>query len=117
MQGADFARLLIRATKCQRLDMAPQRRIGRQPQHPIDPVLSAPVEDFRAGVVRIGAQQDLDPRPEGADGANETAQEGADLMAARPLAGAQQGGNKTPFAIEHDDRLEAVIVVEGVEQA
>jgi hypothetical protein len=47
--------------------MAPQRRIGSQPQHPIDPVLSAPVEDLRAGVVRIGAQQDLDPRPEGAD--------------------------------------------------
>src|SRR5438552_17814719 len=43
----------------QRLDMALQRRIGGQPQHPIDPVVSAPVEDFRAGVVRIGAQQDL----------------------------------------------------------
>jgi len=67
--------------------------------------------------VRIGAQQDLDPRPEGADGANETAQEGADLMAARPLARAQQRGDKTPLAIEHDDRLEAVIVMEGVEQA
>src|SRR3984893_13626567 len=59
----------------QRLDMAAQRRIGSQPQQPIDPAFSAPVEDFRAAVVRIGAQQDLDPRPEGADGANETAQE------------------------------------------
>src|SRR5438874_6262615 len=49
----------------QRLDMAPQRRIGSQPQHPIDPVLSAPVEDFRAGVVRIGAQQSLPRRRPG----------------------------------------------------
>src|SRR5438270_7348820 len=101
----------------QRLDMAPQRCIGRQPQHPIDPVLSAPIEDLRAGVVRIGAQQDLDPRPEGADGADEAAQEGADLMATRPLARAQQRGDETPLAIEHDDRLEAVIVMESVEQA
>src|ERR1700674_174801 len=101
----------------QRLDMAAQRRIGSQPQQPIDPVFSAPVEDFRAGVVRIGAQQNLDPRPEGADGANETAQEGADLVAAWPLARAQQRGDETPLAIKHDDRLEAVIVMKGVEQA
>jgi len=34
-------------------------------------------------------------------------------LAARPLARAQQGGDKTPFAIEHDDRLEAVIAAMG----
>ena len=97
--------------------MALQRRIGGQPQHPIDPVVSAPVEDFRAGVVRIGAQQDLDPGPMGAQGADEATQKGADLMPARPLARAQQRGDKTPLPIEHDNRLEAVIIVEGVEQA
>ena len=63
------------------------------------------------------AQQDLDPRPEGADGADEAAQEGADLVAAWPLARAQQRGDETPLAIKHDDRLEAVIVMKGVEQA
>jgi hypothetical protein len=68
-------------------------------------------------VVRIGTQQDLDPRPEGADGANQAAQKGADLTAARPLARAQQRGDETALAIEHDDRLEAVIVMEGIEQA
>ena len=62
-------------------------------------------------------QQDLDPRPEGADGADEAAQEGADLLAARPLARAQQRSDKTSLAIKHDDRLEPVIVMEGVEQA
>jgi hypothetical protein len=38
-------------------------------------------------------------------------------MAGRPLARAQQRGDETPLTIEHDDRLEAVIVMEGVEQA
>src|SRR5438094_10013738 len=33
-----------------------------------------------AGVVRIGAQQDLDPGPMGAQGADEATQKGADLM-------------------------------------
>ena len=36
---------------------------------------------------------------------------------ARPLAGPQQRGDKTALAVEHDDRLEAVIVMVGVEQA
>ena len=67
--------------------------------------------------MRIGAQQDLDPRPEAAEGADEAAQEGADLMAAWPFARAQQRGDETPLAIKHDDRLEAVIVMKGVEQA
>lgn len=79
--------------------MAPRRRIGRQPEHPIDPVPSAPVEDSRAGVGKIDARQDLDPRaevPKGADCADEAAQEGADLAAAQPLTRAQQRGDETP---------------------
>jgi hypothetical protein len=65
----------------------------------------------------VGAQQDLDPGPNRADRADEAAQDGADLMPARPLAGPQQCGDKAALAIEHDNRLEAVIVVIGVEQA
>src|SRR5947207_7272408 len=80
----------------QRLDMALQRRIGGQPQHPIDPVVSAPVEDFRAGVVRIGAQQDLDPGPMGAQGADEATQKGADLMPAGRLPGRNSAVTKRP---------------------
>ena len=70
----------------QRRDMAAQRRIGGQAEHPIDPVVAAPVEDFRAGIMAVGAQQDLDLGPQGADGADQAAQKGADLMPARPLA-------------------------------
>ena len=51
--------------------------------------------------MKIGAQQDLDPKPIGPQGADEAAQKGADLMLAR----AQQGGDKTPLPIEHDNRL------------
>ncbi len=52
-----------------------------------------------------------------ADGAHQPAQEGAGLPPARPLGGAQHGGDRAPLAVEHHDRLEAVRVVVGVEQS
>jgi hypothetical protein len=65
----------------------------------------------------VGAQQDLDPGPQRADGADQAAHKGADLLPARPLARAQQRGDEAALAIKHDDRLKAVIVGECVEQA
>jgi len=35
---------------------------------------------------------------------------------ARPLGGPQHGGQRAALAVEHHDRLEAVIVMVGVEQ-
>jgi hypothetical protein len=61
----------------------------------------------------VSAQQDLDLGPQGADGADQTAHKGADLLPARPLAGPQQGRDETPLAVEHHDRLETVIVMKG----
>jgi hypothetical protein len=95
----------------QRLDMAAQRRVGGEAEHPIDPVGTTPFEHFRSGIVAVGAQQDLDLRPVRPNGTDETAQEGADLTPARPLARAQQRGDETALAVKDDDRLEAVIVV------
>jgi hypothetical protein len=46
--------------------------------------------------VAVGAQQDLDLRPVRPNGTDETAQEGADLTPARPLARAQQRGDERP---------------------
>src|SRR5690242_12718569 len=66
------------------LDMAPQRHIRGEAQHPIHLVLAAPIEDFRAGVMAVRAQQDLDLGPMGADRADEAAQKGADLVPAWP---------------------------------
>jgi hypothetical protein len=93
-----------------------QRAVGSQAQHPIHRVHPAPIEHFRGGVVAVGTQQDLDFGPSRADGADEPAQEGADLAPTRTLAGAQQRGHEAAFAVEHSNRLEPVIVVEGIEQ-
>ena len=64
----------------------------------------------------VGADQDLDARPVVADGAHQPAQAGADLGAGGAAGRAQQGGDGPALAIEHHDRLEAVVVVVGVEQ-
>ena len=52
-----------------------------------------------------------------ADRPHQAAQKRPDLDALRPLRRTQDGGNEAALAIEDDDRLEAVVVVRGVEQA
>ena len=64
----------------------------------------------------IGAQQDLRVGPGGADGPEQPAQEGADLRPLRALGGPQYGRDDAPFTVEHDDGLEPVFVVVGIEQ-
>jgi hypothetical protein len=51
------------------------------------------------------------------DRPDQAAQQGPDLPAVRPLGRAQQRRDEAALAVEHDDRLEAVAVVVGVEQA
>ena len=53
----------------------------------------------------------------GPDGADEAAHKATNLHPARPPARSQQRGHETPLAVEHNDRLEAVIVIVGIEQA
>ena len=48
---------------------------------------------------------------------NESAQEGADFRALGPFGGPQDGGDDTTLTVEHDDGLEPVFVVVGIEQA
>src|ERR1700719_2414579 len=48
--------------------------------------------------------------------AQQTPQEGLDLLAARPLGGTKHGGDEAALAVNHDDRLKSVFVVVGVEQ-
>ena len=63
--------------------------IGGPAEDPIHPVLPAPVEHFRASIMAVDAQQDLDLWPMVAQGADQTAHKAADLDPARPLAGPQ----------------------------
>ena len=53
----------------------------------------------------------------GADGADEATHKAANLHPARPLAGPQQRGDETAFSVKDDDRLKAITVIVGVEQA
>jgi hypothetical protein len=66
--------------------------------------------------VAVGPQQDFRIRPVGPDGPHQAAQEGPDLGALWPLGRTQHGGDQPTLAIEHDNRLEAVVVIVGIEQ-
>lgn len=44
-------------------------------------------------------------------------QESPDLLAAGPFGRAQDGGDEPILAIEHDDGLESIFVVMGIEQS
>ena len=52
----------------------------------------------------------------GSDRAQQPAEEGFDLLAARPLGGTKHGSDEAALAVEHDDGLKAVFVVMRVEQ-
>jgi hypothetical protein len=56
-------------------------------------------------------------RPVGTDRADQAPEKGADLDTLWPLRRAQDGGDEAAVGVEDDDRLEAVVVVVGVEQA
>ena len=96
--------------------MAAQRRGGGDAEDEVQPLGAAEVEHLRRAVVAVGADQDLHPRPVAADLAHQPAQKGAGLGAPRPAGRAQHGGHRPALAVEHHDRLEAVLVVVGVEE-
>ena len=81
-----------------------------------EPLGSAEIEHLRRAVVAVGADQDLHPGPVAADLAHQPAQKGAGLGTTRPAGRAQHGGHRPALAVEHHDRLEAILVVVGVEE-
>src|SRR4051794_17244433 len=76
MWGGDGAR---HRAGFQALDMTAQGRGRRDAEDEVDPAGATPVEDLRAAIVAVGAQQDLRRRPVGPDGPEQPAQEGADF--------------------------------------
>jgi hypothetical protein len=90
--------------------------VGATPQDIIETVGSTPIEDFGTAIMAIGAQQHLGAGPVGPDRPQQAAQQGADLLATRPLGGAKHSGDEAAFAVEHDNRLETVFVVMRIEQ-
>src|ERR1039458_8786028 len=97
-------------------DVALQCRGWRHAEDVIEAVGATKVENLGAAIMTVGAQHDFGPRPVGADGAQQAAQDGHDLLAAWPFGRTQHGGDETARAVEHDDRLKAVFIVMRVEQ-
>src|SRR4249919_2261975 len=74
-------------------DMPAERAVGGEAEDVVETVRLAPIEDLRAGVMAVGAKEDLHLRPVGSDRADEAAQKRPDLDALRPFRRAQQGGD------------------------
>src|SRR6202050_2344596 len=92
-------------------DVASQCRGRRHAEDVIEPIDATKVENLGAAIITFGAQHDSGPRPVRADGAQQPAQDGHDLLAAWPFGGTQHGGDETARSVEHDDRLKAVFFV------
>ena len=122
LEAADlaFARIGLEARRGAFLetgDMPPDRAVGGEAEHVVEAVRLAPVHDVRAGVMAVGTNEDRDLGPMAADRPHQATQKRPDLDALRPLRRAQEGGDEATLGIEDDNRLEAVFVVVGVEQA
>src|SRR5277367_5910036 len=96
--------------------MAAQRRGRRDTKNEVETGFSAPIDDLGTTIMAVGAQQDLRPRPVAADRPQKPAQESADFAAVRSFGRPQHGRDKAAVTIEDDNRLEAILVVMGIEQ-
>src|SRR3954454_1481726 len=105
-----------RGAPLQRFDVTAQRGRRGDTKDEVQALGAAEVEHLRRAVVAVRADQDLDPWPMATDGAHQPAEKAASLPSARPLRGAQHGGDRAPLAVEYHDRLETVLVVVSVEQ-
>ena len=96
--------------------MTAQGRGRRDAEDVIEAVDATPVENRGAAIMAVGAQKDLGVGPTGSDRAQKPAQEGLDLLAARPFGGTKHSRDEAALAVEHHDGLKSVFVVVGVEQ-
>ena len=90
---------------------------GCHAEDEVDIVGAAPVDDLWTAIVAVGPDQDPGVRPIGPDRPYQAAQVSADLDAIGPLARSQDRTDEPTRAIEHHDRLEAVLVMVGIEEA
>ena len=79
-------------------------------------VRAAEVDRLRRAIMAVATQQDFGLGPMAANGAQQAAQQGPDLLAAGPSGGTQNGGDEAAGAVEDDDRLKAVFVIVRIEQ-
>ena len=96
--------------------MTAQRRGRGDAEDEVEAVRPAEVDDLGAAIMAVGANENVRGRPVGPDRPEHTPKELAYFHAAGTLGRAQHCGHEPSVAVEHDDRLEAVFVVMGVEQ-
>jgi hypothetical protein len=96
--------------------MATQGRCRRDAEDVIEAVGATKIENLGSAIMAVGAQQDFGVEPARADCAQQSAQKGFDLFAARPLGRTKERSDEPASTVKHDDGLEAVLVVMGVEQ-
>jgi hypothetical protein len=82
----------------------------------IDAVGAAEAQHFGRAIMAVDAQQDLDPRPMAANARDHAAPQRHDLAPVRRSRRVQHGTHQATVAIEHHDRLEAVLILIGTEQ-
>ena len=80
----------------QALDMPAQRRGRRDAEDIVEPVGATEVENLGGAIVAVAAHQNLGPGPVGANGAQQAAQKGLDLLAAGAFAGRSTAVMKRP---------------------
>jgi len=97
--------------------VAAQRAVGGDAEDEIETLGVAEIQHFGRAVVAVSAEQDVHARPVSPNGADQAAQKAARLAPGGAAGGAQQGGHGAPLAVEDDDRLEAIFIIVGVEQA
>ena len=100
--------------KC--LNMAPQGLCWRNAKDEIHPRRTAKIQHLWCAIVAVRAEQDINPWPMAADLLDQTPQKATQLNTRRAFGRAQHGRNRPARRIKHDNRLEAVIIVIGIEQ-
>ena len=96
--------------------MPSQRRGRRHAEDEVETVGAAEVDRLRRAIMAVATQQDFGLGPMAANGAQQAAQQGPDLLAAGPSRIRQNGGDEAAGAVEDDDRLKAVFVIVRIEQ-
>jgi hypothetical protein len=99
------------------IDSAVEYDVAGQAKDEVDAVLVAPFHDLRAAIMPVAPDGEPSVWPVPPDAADQAAQMTADLDTSWRLAGAQKHGYRPARRrVVNVDRLEAALVVMGVEQ-
>jgi hypothetical protein len=94
---------------------ATQAGVAGEAENEVQASIAAEIEHLGRAVVAVAAQKNLDSRPVATDLADQAPQMRGNLATFGALGRAQHGSDEPAGTVEDNDRLEAVVVVVGVE--